>query len=178
VPSVFTFFFLDWVDSFGSCSTFSYTVKKSDGSNIPTILLFDEATRTFTIDTNQIAETATYTLKVKGQLSVGGASSVDTFFLRLYWCDSTSITKDIIPDSEITFSDVSSTGTLSFNAFTESYGTCGDFTYSALLSDGSLLPNIIFFDPITRTFSVDRTQILASASYDIVVKGSLNSPWP
>ena len=71
-----------------------------------------------------------------------------------------------------------STTTYQMGAFTESFGVCSPFTYSALLSDGSSLPSIISFDPTTQIFTVDVDDIYTTTTYTVVVTGALNSPYP
>jgi hypothetical protein len=69
------------------------------------------------------------------------------------------------------------TTTYSVLPFTESFGVCGAFTYSALLSDGSSLPSMITFDSTTNEFTVDTDSIPTTIDYTIDITGALASPY-
>lgn len=67
------------------------------------------------------------------------------------------------------------TGTLTytFPPWSESFGTCAPFTYSALEVIILSLPTFITFTPATRTFTFLSTNDADSAIYNIQVSGAL-----
>jgi hypothetical protein len=94
---------------------------------------------------------------VKGCLdSPYPCDSTSTFFIYLDCCDKTIITPTPISTLSFDYSNVALTGSYTFIDWVDSFGTCGSFTYSATLSDGtSSLPALITFDPASKTFYVD-----------------------
>lgn len=47
-----TFDFTDWIESMGVCGPFTYLATLDDGTALPALLTFNDATKTFTIDKN------------------------------------------------------------------------------------------------------------------------------
>jgi hypothetical protein len=113
-----TFSMTAFTESFGVCAPFTYTVIKSNGFPIPSLLSFDATTLLFTVSTSSIMTTASYTIKVLGSLPSPGGSAYVTFTLSLTACDGVVITSTAIPDQSYSYNDASNT--FSMTAFTES----------------------------------------------------------
>ena len=69
-------------------------------------------------------------------------------------CATTKITKSAI-NSPVKYGITDPIYPVKFDPWTEAYGYCGSFTYSAKLSGDDLpITNLIKFDSETRTFSI------------------------
>ena len=99
-----------------------------------------------------------------------------TFTLTITGCELTLITSSPISAQRFTINDV--VNTFSFLAWTESYGVCGPFTYTAQQTGGAALPALLTLDSFTQTFSVDTTVIFSSVTYSIQLVGTLPAAGP
>jgi len=91
-----TITFNDWTESMGVCGPFTYSALLDDGSALPTYVVLDPATRTFTIDTSQILVTETITVDITGDLPYPGLDKVMRFDIQLNSCFSSITTPTVI----------------------------------------------------------------------------------
>ena len=90
-------------------------------------------------------------------------------------CDEDVVTTTTISNYAYTLFDADST--FYATAFTETFGVCGTFTYTAQLSNGTELPSDIFtFDSTALSFTVEPSAISVSIIYDVQLIGTLPSP--
>jgi hypothetical protein len=76
--------FIDWTSSVTLCTPFTYTATLSDGSALNSAFInFTPATRSFSIITSNPIYIGTYSIKITGTLSSGGASSTLNFSLDI-----------------------------------------------------------------------------------------------
>ncbi len=115
-------------------------------------------------------------MEVTGALASPWASSILSFDILLEGCDSDVVTKPT--QSNMTFLVDDVLDNFQVDIFLESFGVCGDFTYSATLSNGDPLPDIVTFDVGSRTFTVDTASIMATVTYEIKFIGTMPSPGP
>jgi hypothetical protein len=61
---------------------------------------------------------------------------------------------------------------IAFSSFSENYGFCGDFTYNATYSNGTILDSdIISFDASTVTFTLNSTDLSKVGTTTILLTG-------
>jgi hypothetical protein len=65
--------------SISTCGPFTYSATLSGGSSLPTMISFDPATKTFSVDETLITTTMTYTIEIFGSLPSPGSSDTTTF---------------------------------------------------------------------------------------------------
>ena len=98
-----------WTESLGRCTPFTYTVAQSNGLAIPSLLTFNADTRQFTVDTNAIATTETYEIKVTATLNMTHAVESITFSLVLKNCENTVISTQAIAAKTLKYMQVANT---------------------------------------------------------------------
>lgn len=62
--------------------------------------------------------------------------------------------------------------------FSDSFSVCGSFTYTVSFDDVGDWPEMISYNDLTQTFTVDVANIPESVSYNFKITGSLPSPYP
>ncbi|BAY22229.1 hypothetical protein NIES2100_19920 [Calothrix sp. NIES-2100] len=131
----------------GDSLTYSATLK--DGSNLPSWLKFNSATRTFS-GTPTNADISIIDIKVAAT-DTSGATVSDDFSLTVDNVNDAPTLENAIADQS-TSADTAFSFTFDANTFSDI--DAGDsLTYSATLKDGSNLPSWLKFNPATRTFS-------------------------
>lgn len=145
---------------------------------LPSFIEFDPVTLDFTIHRSLFGESKDYKIKLQGQLEPSEPGVIDytEFVLTVNGCDQTVISEFDIFDISYTYKDTATP--FSGTPFTESFGVCGPFTYTASLSDDSPLPGLISFNPLTLEFSVDPNLITDSIVYTVKLLGTLPTPGP
>jgi len=129
--------------------TLTFSAKLSDGTALPFWLIFDAATQTFsgTPGNNDVGRLS---LKVTAT-DTEGASVSDDFNLTVINVNDAPVVVCPVAN-QTTFEDEVSSFTVPANTFADV--DVGDaLTYSATLSDGSVLPSWLAFDAATMTFS-------------------------
>lgn len=111
---------------------------------------------------------------MKGELASPGPSSAVTFLFNVIGCDSATITSVDVSDQAYTYLDTPNTFTLT--DWSEDMGVCGSFTYTITQTDGSPIPSILTFNPVTLTFTVDTNAIVLTTVYHIKIEGALSYP--
>ena len=67
-----TISFTDWTSSLASCGSFTYTAVNNDGSSLDSSLIsFNAATKTFSVQNSNPSYINSYTIKVTGTLPLG-----------------------------------------------------------------------------------------------------------
>jgi len=127
----------------------TYSATLSDGSVLPSWLTFDAATITFS-GTPLDGDVGNISLKVTATDSAGTSVSRD-FNLNIENVNDAPVVINAIND-QATLEDALFSFTVPSNIFADI--DAGDtLTYSATLSDGSVLPSWLAFDATTQTFS-------------------------
>ncbi len=132
-------------DADGDALTYSATL--GDGSDLPSWLSFDAATRTFSGTPPQDFN-GTVSLKVVA--SDGTASAEDAFDLVIDPVNDAPVVTSPVADQTGT-EDTAWSFTVPADAFSDVDGDA--LSYSAVLADGSALPSWLNFDGATRSFS-------------------------
>jgi hypothetical protein len=132
-----------------SDDVFSYTATLSDGSALPSWLVFDAATRTFS-GTPLNADVGIIAVKVTATDGKEAAGS-DTFNITVTnTYDMPTVANPIVDQT------IAEDSTLSFQFNTNVFShddVTNTLTYAATLSDGNSLPSWLIFNASTRTFS-------------------------
>ena len=126
----------------------TYTATDSDGNALPSWLVFNAATRTFsgTPDNGDVG-----TISVKVTASDGHTTMSDVFTIDIANVNDTPTVANPITDQAAT-EDQSFSFTFAANAFADA--DVGDvLTYKATDADGNALPSWLVFNAATRTFS-------------------------
>lgn len=146
-------------------SSLTYSAQLNGGAALPTWLIFDPVTRTFS-GTPVNADVGTINIDVIANDGLGGTVT-DTFAIVIANTNDAPTLANPIPDQ-------SATESLAFN-FTFSTNTFNDedvgdvFIYSAQLAGGGALPSWLIFDAVTRTFSGTPTSAnLGSISIEVI----------
>lgn len=149
-------------DPAGCAYPISYAPTLADGSDLPSFISFDEATRTFTTSPDS-GDHGEYTVIVTPSLDgYGGslppyspASTHQEITFDVTGCVDSLLYSGSGPHTMDTGTSLAFT--YSEYAMTNSEGTtCTyDITYTAQMSDGSPLPAWLVFDEATRTFQAD-----------------------
>ncbi|ETR67992.1 MAG: hypothetical protein OMM_04834 [Candidatus Magnetoglobus multicellularis str. Araruama] len=129
----------------------TYTATQSNGSALPGWLIFDPSTRAFTgFPTNSDVGSITITIIATD----GSAQSItDTFILSVNNTNTAPVLDNPIAD-QTTDEDVPYSFTFAADTFSDEDIAFGDtISYSAMLADGSPLPNWLTFDIYNRHFS-------------------------
>ncbi|MEN0037764.1 MAG: putative Ig domain-containing protein [Cellvibrio sp.] len=146
-------------------SSLTYSAQLNGGAALPTWLIFDPATRTFS-GTPVNADVGTINIDVIANDGLGGTVT-DTFAIVIANTNDAPTLANPIPDQ-------SATESLAFNfafaANTFNDEDVGDvFIYSAQLAGGGALPTWLTFDAATRTFSgTPATANLGSISIEVI----------
>jgi len=126
----------------------SYSVSLSDGSALPSWLSFDAVTQTFS-GTPGNGDIGTLTLRVTA-VDPSGLSISDDFGLIVSDVNDAPIVATAIADQAVS-QDALFSFAIPAGTFSDPDGD--SLSYSASLSDGSLLPSWLSFDVVTQTFS-------------------------
>ncbi|MEH1948251.1 MAG: DUF4347 domain-containing protein [Nostoc sp.] len=127
----------------------TYSATLQDGSNIPSWLKFDAATRTFS-GTPTNADVSVINIKLVS-IDTFNQAIIANFALKVDNVNDTPTLENAIAD-QIAKQDTAFSFTFDANTFNDV--DAGDnLTYSATLQDGSNLPNWLKFNAATRTFS-------------------------
>ena len=129
----------------------TYTATQSNGSELPSWLSFNSATRSFFgLPDNSDVGMITITITA---IDSSGQSITDTFELNVINTNSTPFLANPISDQS-TMEDTPYSFTFAANTFSDADIVFGDtLSYSAILADGSMLPSWLTFDSNTRHFS-------------------------
>ncbi len=129
--------------------TLTYSATLADGSELPSWLTFDPATRTFSgTPTNDDVGEVTVTVTATDTHS---ESISNSFTLTVENVNDAPTLNNPISDQTAT-EDANFSFTIPEDTFND-VDTGDTLTYSATLADGSELPSWLTFDPATRTFS-------------------------
>jgi NADPH-dependent 7-cyano-7-deazaguanine reductase QueF-like protein len=129
--------------------TLTYSAIQSDDSALPSWLIFDPATHTFS-GTPLNAGVGTVGVKVSAADSAG-ASTFDIFDISVSNTNDAPIVANAIADQSAP-EDAAFSFVIPINTFADA--DAGDtLTYSATSGDGSALPSWLTFDPASRTLS-------------------------
>lgn len=163
------------VDTFSDADADSLTITatKADGTALPSWLVFDSGTRTFS--GNPSLGTSALAIKVTANDGNGGKIS-STFNLAF------DATVNDAPAVSVPVADGAWTGngTKSFQVPANTYADAdGDsLTYTAEKADGSPLPSWLVFDPNTRTFSGNPPAGVPTLALKMVAKDTNNGTTP
>jgi hypothetical protein len=145
----FTFDANTFVD-LDSGDTITYSAQLADGSSLPSWLSFDALTRTFS-GTPLNDDVGSLSIKVTANDSLGGSPATDSFELVIANTNDDPILNNAIANQNAT-EDSTFSFTFDANTFTD-VDSDAVLTYSAQLTDGSVLPSWLSFDATSRTFS-------------------------
>ena len=127
----------------GGTGTLAYTVTRSGGAVLPSVLLFDDTTRTLSstagLDTSQASYSLTYEVE-----DANGASASADFTVTVNDAVSVPVPADVVWTAGFVNSEV---------ALAAGSGGTGTLVYTLTKSDGSTLPTGFEFDDTTRTLS-------------------------
>jgi Ca2+-binding RTX toxin-like protein len=129
--------------------TLTYSATLADGSALPSWLVFDAATRTFS-GTPANGDVGSLSIRVTAT-DAAGASASTTFAIEVANVNDAPVVA-APPSDQAATEDEAFSFVLPAETFTDE--DAGDtLTYSAALADGSALPSCLVFDSATRTFS-------------------------
>lgn len=133
----------------------------------------------FIVYSTDNTKVGTYHLKLQAQFAGIVTSptwfSSNTFTLAIYHeCTTASLT---VPDvSDYTYIIGDDALTITLDAFTESVGSCGSFSYSMEIADTITDDNgVISFSSSTRTLTVYTSSVSYRGWYDIEIVGSIDT---
>ena len=153
-----------------SGDTLTYSAQLTDGSVLPSWLSFDANSRTFSgVPLN--ADVGSLSVEVTADDSQGGTPATDSFELVIANSNDDPTLENAITDQNAT---EDSAFNFTFAADTFADVDSGDtLTYSAQLTDGSVLPSWLSFDANTRTFSgVPLNADVGSLSIEVIADDS------
>ncbi len=146
-------------------SSLTYKATLASGAALPTWLIFDAATRTFS---GTPPRNFNGSIDLKVTASDGSLSISDTFTLAVAAVNDAPVVAVPIADQRVA-EDAPWTFQVPAGAFTDVDDS--SLTYTATLADGSALPTWLRFDPSTRTFS-GRPPENDNGSYALKVEAS------
>lgn len=169
--------------------TLTYTTTLANGDALPSWLIFDVATRTFT-GTALNQNVGNLSLKVTAT-DIAGASASQNFDLTVQNTNDAPIVFNSVA-AQTALEDAVFTFTLPANRFTD-VDVADTLSYSATLADGNSLPSWLTFDAATSTFTgtplnghvgnlslkVTATDIAgatASQNFDLTVQNTNDAP--
>jgi VCBS repeat-containing protein len=142
---------VDQGPSTGSGQALSYTATLSDGSALPSWLVFDAATQTFS-GTPGNGEVGSFNITVTAA-DAGGLTASSTFALNVANVNDAPVVSMSIANQS-TLEDAPFSFTVPAGTFDDADIIHGDsLSYTATLADGSALPAWLVFDAATQTFS-------------------------
>ncbi len=133
-------------DVYGSVINYSATL---NGGALPSWIVFNTSTRTFTVNATQAQAGVTYTLRVSGSDKYGGQAWFDVPLTVNHVNDAPVLAIDVQGQSAL--EDSAFSFVLPTNMFTDVDSS--NLTLTATLASGAGLPSWLNFNAATRTFS-------------------------
>jgi hypothetical protein len=138
-------------DTFTDDQALTWTAQLADGSDLPTWLTFDPATRTF-VGSPADAQVGTISISVIAT-DTEGLTGTTTFTLTVENTNDAPLTGRPLPEQQLT-EDAAWSYVIPEDAFTDDDLDSGDtLSWNVAAGDGSTLPGWIRFEPDTRTLS-------------------------